>query len=975
MTQPFASLGLGSRQAVALCDELGAWLGRPLTPGVVFDHPTVRAVALHLGAGHGAAGAVTAPGARAMPAAGPATVTAAPAHSRETEGGAGPEPVAIVGIGCRFPGAPDARGYWRLLLDGRDAVTEVPPDRWDARRVDAPPYGGFLDRVDAFDARFFGISAREAERMDPQQRLLLETAWQALEDAGIAPTALAGGPTGVFVGISGHDYAALPMGRLADVDVHAATGNAHSVAANRLSYVLDLQGPSLAVDTACSSSLAAVHAACQSLRSGECDTALAGGVNLLITPNLSVAFAEGRMLSPGGRCRTFDDAADGYVRGEGVGLVLLKPLSAALADGDRIYAVIRGSAVSHGGRSNGLTAPRGAAQRAVLERALAQAGLTGRQVDYVEAHGTGTSLGDPVEWEALSAVYGAGRAGGEPCLVGSAKTAIGHLEAAAGIAGLIKAALVVHHGEVPPLLHLRTPNRRMDWEGSGLEVPTSRRALPAPGPGRPPLRAGVSSFGFGGTNAHAVLEAPPLPRERPAAGGAGAAAPLAERPVHALCLSGHTPTALRSLARSYRAHLAAHEGTPPAELCRAAGTGRAHLAHRAVVLGGSRAALDAGLAALSRDEAAPAVVRGEVIGRSEPRVAFLFSGQGTQYTGMGRALHDAHAGFARTLERADRVLRPHLGGPALPELLFDEAHADRLRRTRHCQPALVALEVALAELWISLGVRPAAVLGHSVGAYGAACVAGALSLEDALTLAAVRGRHMDAQPGDGAMIACRGDADAVRAAAAPYASVAIAAVNAPDHLVLSGSRPEIEAIGDVLRERSVTVRRLAVSHAFHSKLMAGAAAPLREAARSVTAARPTVPWVFDATGEPVERVDADGWVEHMLGTVRFADGVRALRRLGCDTFVEVGPHPTLLGMARAVVAAEDGGGEVLRLPSLHRGRDGWETLLTSLGRLHCAGGAVDWAALDEGRPRAVVPLPFTVFERQSYWFSPSGGRD
>ncbi|MFD9905354.1 aminotransferase class I/II-fold pyridoxal phosphate-dependent enzyme [Streptomyces sp. NPDC059063] len=940
-TKPLASLGLDSRQAVAVLGELGARTGREIPASVVFDHPTIRAIAAHLAT----------------------TPAAAPEDDGTPDGRPAHEPVAVIGIGCRFPGAPDPESYGRLLRDGRDAITEVPQGRWDARRVDAPAYGGFVDGVEEFDARFFGLSAREAVRMDPQQRLLLEVAWQTLEDAGLDPTSLAGSATGVFAGISSHDYAELQMGRLDTVDVHGATGNAHAIAANRLSYALDLRGPSLALDTACSSSLTAVHLACAALRRGECSLALAGGVNLMLTPGLSVAFADGGMLSADGRCRTFDDAAGGYVRGEGAGLVLLKPLSAALADGDRVHAVIKGSATGHGGRSNGLTAPRGSAQREVIERALAQAELSGKEVDYVEAHGTGTPLGDPVEWEGLAAVYGMGRPDGARCLVGSVKTNIGHLEAAAGVAGLIKAALVVRDRAVPPTLHLDTPNRQLDWDGAGLHVPTR----PTPLAGEGPVRAAVSSFGFGGANAHVVLESPPEP--------ALPAQPAPARPVHALCLSGHTPTALTTLARHWRTHLAAHADPPLADLCRAAHTGRARLAHRAVVVGGSAAALDAGLAALARGEASTAVVRGVTGHGPAPKVAFLFTGQGAQYTGMGQGLYDAHAGFARSVDRADRVLRPHLGVP-LTELLFAEAGAERLRSTRYCQPALVALEVALAELWQSLGVRPAAVLGHSVGAYAAACVSGALSFEDALTLAAVRGRLMDEQPGDGAMIACVGDADAVRAVADGCGTLAVAAVNSPTHLVLSGERGEVERAGAELVERSVTVRPLAVSHAFHSPLMAGAVEPLRAAARAVRFAEPVIPWVSDATGEPVDRVDADALAAHLLGTVRFADGLAALRRLGCSAFVEVGPHPTLLGLARAA-APPDGERPPLWLPSLRRVRAGaardtgdWHSLLQSLGRLHCAGGDVDWAALDEGRRTPHVPVPHAVLEREPYWFTP-----
>ncbi|HEY8981037.1 MAG TPA: aminotransferase class I/II-fold pyridoxal phosphate-dependent enzyme [Streptomyces sp.] len=949
VTRPLASLGLDSQRTVSVLDELGSAMGRKVSLGVGFDHPTIRTVAVRLAQGD------------EPPADETPTVTAADGTSAET---GRDEPIAIIGLGCRFPGAPGPESYWRLLVDGRDAVTEVPPSRWEAGQVNAPGFGGFLDRIDEFDARFFGMSAREAVRTDPQQRLLLETAWQTVEDAGLDPTGLAGGATGVFVGISSHDYAERPMSRPDAVDVQSVAGNAHSIAANRLSYTLDLRGPSLALDTACSSSLVAVHLACESLRRGECDTALAGGVNVMLDPDLGVAFSASNMLSPQGRCRTFDDSANGYVRGEGVGLVLLKPLSAAIADGDRIHAVIKGAATGHGGRSNGLTAPRGSAQQDVIERALAQAGLRGEEIDYVEAHGTGTSLGDPIEWEALAAAYGSRRTPDSPCLVGSVKTNIGHLEAAAGIAGLIKAALVVQNRQVPATLHLSTPNRHLDWEGSGLTVATRLTGLPA----GDTVRAGVSSFGFGGSNVHVVLESAPEPAR------GEALAP--ERPVHALTLSAHTPTALTRLAQHWRTHLATHRDADLADLCRTANTGRARLAHRAVVTGGSAEALDLGLDALARGEASTAVVRDEVRSGRVPKVAFLFSGQGTQYTGMAKGLYDTHRGFARTLDRADRVLRPHLGVP-LPDLLFSEEHGERLRSTRYCQAALVALEVALAELWMSFGVRPAAVLGHSVGAYGAACVAGVMSLEDALGLAVLRGRHMDEQPGDGAMISCVGDAETIRAAAAGVGSVSVAAVNAPGHLVLSGRREDIDEVGAVLRDRSVVVTSLAVSHAFHSPLMAGAVEPLREAAEALDFAEPVIPWAFDFTGELVTgRISAADLAAHVAGTVRFADGFATLRGLGCDAFVEIGPHPTLLNMLRTT-QSPDGADPLLWLPSLRRAKgaavegDDWRTLLQSLGRLHCAGAEVDWAALDEGFRGTRVPVPHAVFERQSYWFTQS----
>ncbi|WP_086664533.1 type I polyketide synthase [Lentzea kentuckyensis] len=924
-TAPLTAIGVNSQQLVTLADEFGAWLGQEVTPAVLFDHPTIRDLARRFG----------------RPA--PTRPAATTSSDRGDD-----EPVAIVGIGCRFPGAPDVQSFWELLVEGRDAITEVPRQRWDAASSAGPGYGGFLDHVDEFDARFFGISAREAQRMDPQQRLLLEVAWECVEDAGTAPTALAGSDVGVFIGISSNDYATLPSGRHDDPDLHTATGNAHAIAANRLSFLLDLRGPSIALDTACSSSLTAVHLACQSLREHECGLALAGGVNLMLSPVLTTAFAKGRILAPDGRCRVFDDDANGYVRGEGAGIVYLKPLSRALADGDRVYATINGSAVGHGGRTNGITAPSGAAQRRVIERALAKAGLSAEQIDYVEAHGTATKLGDLVEWETLTAVYGAGRPEDKPCLIGSVKSSIGHLEAAAGVAGLIKAALVVHHGEVPPQLHLTTPSTRLAWTDSGLSVSTRRIALPTRGT----ARAAVSSFGFGGSNAHVVLERAPRVE---------VTADTPERTAHVLSLSGHTPTALRTLAERYRRHIAANPATRTADLCRAANTGRALLRHRAAVVGRTAAELDAALASLARDTPSTALVQ-DVDAARERQVAFLFSGQGAQYPGMGRELYEGHPVFRNTIDHADCVLRPLLDR-ALPDLLFAEQDADLLARTRYCQPALVALEVALARLWTALGVRPVAVLGHSVGAYSAACVSGAVRFDDVLTLVALRARHMDAQSATGAMIACVGDAEIIRAVAEEEPSVVVAAVNSPDHLVLSGPIDAVSRVQRELEAGSVAVRRLQVSHAFHSPTMTGAAPLLRDAVRTVRFGMPATPFVSDMTGKVVDDLGGTYWVDHMLSPVMFADGFTTLQQLGCDAFAEIGPRSTLLTLGRGMSSEDD---DVLWLPSLRSGHE-WEILLRSLGRLHCSDGSVDWAALDPDRPRVAVSVPHAVYEPQSYW--------
>ncbi|MEO6703801.1 MAG: beta-ketoacyl synthase N-terminal-like domain-containing protein, partial [Jatrophihabitantaceae bacterium] len=743
---PMQELGLDSKSAVAITDELARRLRLPVSAALVFDHPTIRALSAVLA---GDDPARPDPNLRQ-----PARATAgSPGHALTAESQPSNAQIAIVGIGCRLPGAADARAYWDLLRDGREGIGPVPASRWDAAAAGTPSRGGFLDDPAAFDALLFGISRREADWIDPQQRLMLEVSWQALEDAGVPATDLRGSDTGVYVGISSSDYAELSAAAGTASDLHGATGNAHALAANRISYNLDLRGPSMAIDTACSSSLVAVHLAVRALQAGECSFALAGGVNLTLTPGLSAAFARAGMLAPDGTCRAFDDSAAGYVRGEGAAVVCLKRLPDAMAAGDRIYGVIRGSAVGHGGRANGITAPSSVAQERVIRAALANAGLDAAAVNYVEAHGTGTSLGDPIEWESLARVYGAGDRSG-PCTVGSVKPAIGHLEAAAGIAGLVKAVLVLHHGLVPAQRNFHVLNSRMAAAQVPLTVAAQQAALPEHS------RVAVSSFGFGGANAHLVLEAAPVEPE-------GSIPARTSRTAHALALSGHTPSALATLAQRWRLHLAA-DPAPLADLCATNNAGRSHLAHRAVLIAGDRAELDSGLASLAVTDGAPAeasVVRGTVDHAAQvPRLAMLFSGQGSQYPGMGRALYEAHSGFAASLDESDAILRPLLG-QSLLDLVLRSEDAAVLRRTRFCQPALVAFEIALLRLWASLGIQPAAVLGHSVGAFAAAHAAGVLRAEDAVTLAAVRGRLMDEQPGDGAMLACSGDDTQIRSVA------------------------------------------------------------------------------------------------------------------------------------------------------------------------------------------------------------------
>ncbi|HYH79591.1 MAG TPA: beta-ketoacyl synthase N-terminal-like domain-containing protein, partial [Longimicrobium sp.] len=645
---PFSRFGIDSVAAVGISGALEAWLGRTLPPTLLYDHPTIEALARWLVAGDDP---------HAEPAAG----------ERPYRRGAADEPVAIVGVGCRFPGADGPEAFWRLLEDGVDAVREVPADRWDLDRLYDPDpavpgkmttrWGGFLDAVDRFDAEFFSISPREAARMDPQQRLLLEVAWEALEDAGIDPGRLAGSQTGVFVGISGSDYGQRQFTDPALSDAYAGTGGALSIAANRISYVLDLRGPSLAVDTACSSSLVALHLAVRALRAGDCDTAIVGGANLLLSPQITVNFSKAGFMSPDGRCRAFDARANGYVRGEGAGAVVLKPLSRALADGDPVYAVVRGTAVNQDGRSNGLTAPNGQAQAAVLRAAWAAAGADPRHAQYVEAHGTGTSLGDPIEAHALGAVLGAGRTAEHACRVGSVKANIGHLEAAAGIAGTIKLALALRHRRIPPSLHFERPNPAIPFAELGLEV--QRAATPWPAePGE--ALAGISSFGFGGTNAHAVLAEAPLPASPVdfdpsiTAAKSGKATSVdvgseADAPV-LLPISARDAGALRELAARYRDLLADEDGSAVAEIAAAASLRRAHHEHRLAVAGATRAGLALALDDFVTGAPHPRLWAGRVSPGRAPRVAFVFSGQGPQWWAMGRELLETEPVFRAAVE-------------------------------------------------------------------------------------------------------------------------------------------------------------------------------------------------------------------------------------------------------------------------------------------------------------------------------------
>ena len=960
---PLAQYGLDSVAAVELTSRLQSRLGVSLSPTMFYDCPTTASLVAFLA------------GKQRQPSGiGPAV-----GEVRQDE------LIAVIGMGCRYPSAASPAAFWRQLVDGVDAITRFPASRENADLFDPDSlpqqcaraaWGGFLNAVEGFDADFFGIAPREAESMDPQQRLLLEVAWEALEDAGLDIDRLAGSATGVFVGVSNFDYGRLVLSKNVQPDAWAGTGNALSIAANRLSYFFNLRGPSLSIDTACSSSLVAVHQACASLRNGECQVSLAGGVNLILSPELSVTFVEAGMMAADGRCKTFDAAADGYVRGEGCGIVVLKRLSDAQRDGDPIWAVIRGSAVNQDGRSNGLTAPTGPSQKAVIERAINAAGITPADIGLVEAHGTGTSLGDPIELNTLSETLLPGRTAAAPCWIGSVKTNIGHLEAAAGIAGLMKAALALHNGKIPRHLHLKELNPLIQLDGTRFRIPME--TVPWLNDQRARV-AGVSSFGFGGTNAHVVLSEAPassprrsrIPRQ---ANAAQQPAPAVERPLHILNLSAKSEPALRETAARLAEHLRTHHPLPLADVCFSAATGRSHLTHRLSLIGES---VDDAIYRLLQFAAGmfvgPRTTR-KVRGDTVPRIAFLMTGQGSQYVGMGRELYDTQPIFRETLHLCAELLAATLEQPLL-DVLFahDETQATRLDDTQYTQPILFALEYALAQLWRAWGIEPEWVMGHSVGEYVAACLAGVFSLEDGLKLIAARGRLMQSLPRSGGMLAVAADEPTVSEVIRPWPTeLSLAAINGPRNTVVSGRLPALAQVARIFADRGVRLTELTVSHAFHSPLVEPILDEFFEAARAVHFSSPSIPIFSNVTGGLVTDAIAtpEYWREHVRQPVQFDLSIRTLRELGASCFLEIGPKPTLLAMGQACLPDED----LVWLPSLRPKRSDWSVILESLQTFYLSGARVDWQGFDRGYSREKVSLPTYPFQHQRYWFRSSNHR-
>ncbi|MEU8028452.1 SDR family NAD(P)-dependent oxidoreductase [Streptomyces sp. NPDC049099] len=956
--QPLSERGMDSLMAVELRNRIGARVGARLSATLLFDHPTPVRLADHL------VSTVLTSDARE-------SGRAASAPRRES---ASDEPIAVVSMACRLPGGADDPGaLWQVLEGGRDVVGPFPAQRWNVESLYDPDpeaegktyarEGGFLQDIETFDAAFFGITAREAAAMDPQQRLLLETTWEALERAGIVPARLAGSTTGVYVGMFGSDY--LAGSRLDQLDGYVSTGSALSVASGRLAYTLGLHGPALTVDTACSSSLVAVHLAAQALRSGECDLALAGGVTLMVTPQTFVEFSRLRGLSPTSRCRSFSDDADGAVWAEGAGMVVLKRLTDARRDGDQVLAVLRGTAVNQDGRSQGLAAPNGPAQEQVIRKALDLSGLTPADIDYIEAHGTGTTLGDPIEANALMSVFGASRPTGRPLYLGSLKSNLGHLQAASGIAGLIKVVLALRHGSLPRTLHAERPSRHVDWDSGELQLLQEAVAWPS---GPRLRRAGVSAFGISGTNAHVIVEEA---REEIAARQPDPSAGTDEgtAPRQLFVLSARDDAALRGQATGLAAHLGALGSSGPAlrDIGYTLAHRRSHFERRAAVLASDRDGLLAGLDAVAQGRVHPDVVRSPARETPAGKVAFVFSGHGGQWPGMGSELLTESTAFREALSALDDAIRRHAGWSVL-EALRGAEQAPDLDRTDVLQPVLFAFNAALAAAWQSLGVSADAVVGHSLGEIAAAYAAGALSADDAAAVVTRRARAVVPLAGRGGLLSVELPLSEVEERLTAYQGrLFVGAVNSAQSTAVSG---DIDALTDLqgrLAEEGVPVRRLTTAFASHSPLMAPLRAELVDGLSDVRGRHTSIPFYSTVRAEPTagDGLDAEYWYANLSRPVRFADTVRRMLEDGYRYFVELSPHPTL-GAAIESVAQEVGVAAV-SVGSLRRDAGGLDGLLRHLGLLYSAGHEPDWSA--RYPTGALAELPTYAFERERHWLT------
>lgn len=873
------------------------------------------------------------------------------------------EAIAIMGMGCRFPGqANNPAQFWENLKNGLDSQSEIPASRWsldqwydeDAKKKGkmVARHACLLESIAQFDPQFFGISPREAMLMDPQQRLLLEVTWEALETANVVPETLKNSRTGIYVGCMTQDYAMLSC-QPEQVDVHTGTGNATSVLAGRLAYFLGCHGPAMTIDTACSSSLVAVHQALQSLRSNEIDMAIVAGVNLILAPHMSLVESKAQMLSRQGHCKTFDEGADGYVRGEGCGVIILQRQSAAQHQGHHIEALIRGSAVNHDGRSSGLTVPSGPAQQAVIKQALANAKIEANAVGYIEAHGTGTPLGDPIEIGALGQVFGTGRQHSQPLIIGSVKTNIGHLEGAAGIAGIIKVVLSLKHNEIPAHLHFEHPNAHIPWQSLPFLIPRECKAWHT----EKPKIAGVSSFGFSGTNAHIIIEQAPPEVINPQ-----------QRTHQLLTLSAKDSVALNQLVMQYQQRFTAATSTATtAALVANANLGRSHFRHRCAVVGTDHADFGHKLKAWQEQDVAVADIEQQFPPDNALRVGFVFSGQGAQYSGMGQDLYQAEPVFKAAIDECDQHLQGRLDC-SLIDLLYPQPpqhpeNEDPLNQTCYTQPALFALEYALARLWQSWGIQPHVVMGHSVGEYVAACLAGMMTLADALILIAERGRLIQALPENGAMCVIHAAADRVRPFLSEYGhAVTIAAINSQENTVISGDAETMSHIVDAIKLAGIDHQYLNVSHAFHSPLMEPILAEFKQFADKMDYQDSTITFISNLIGDKTHRMNAVYWTDHIRQPVQFSAGLQVMAA-AVDVIIEIGPKATLLGLIRKRL----NGKAPLLLSSLHPKQADCQHLLSSLAQCYRLGAEVDWSAFQQPFSQPYVALPTYPFQRQTYW--------
>ncbi|MCP4214103.1 MAG: aminotransferase class III-fold pyridoxal phosphate-dependent enzyme, partial [bacterium] len=961
----FFEMGLDSGTAVKFQALLGQRLGLDLSVTLAFDYPDIDALSGYLLS-------------LLFPVIQQASMRLSTDENKSNHQN---EPIAVIGMACRFPGganSPDA--FWEMLEQGRGTVADIPKERWDADAYygeeteagkSVTKRANFLKGVDikTFDAAFFNISPKEAEAMDPQQRLLLEASVEALENAAVAPTSVRDDYVGVFVGMATDDYkkAHLLCEDLRTIDAYSGTGSMISPPSGRISYFLGLRGPCMTIDTACSSSITALHLASRALRNGECRMALAGGVNCMLIPNHFVYASQLQALSKDGTCKTFDENADGYGRGEGTGMLLLKPLSQALDDNDNILAIIKGSAINQDGASTGLTVPNGISQQEVYRRALEDSRVSPKSVDYVEAHGSGTPLGDPIEIGSLNEVYGKHHTMDNPLLVGAVKTNIGHTEAAAGSAGVIKTILALQHDVIPPHIRFSTPNSFIPWERMAVKV---NAGLTFWKRGQNPRRAGVSSFGFSGSNAHLILEEAPLKESKKAA---------VSYPVQVLNLSAKSEIALTELVQGYIRFLSGNNPPPFEDICYTAAVGRSHYKYRTSF---PAASIDKMIPKLKTHSTAAKNATTTDTGNG--KIVFLFTGQGSQYPGMGKGLYDVHPVFKETLDRCSKLFEPHIS-TSLKDLLYGvDTTEETLDRALYAQPAIFSVETALAALWKSFGVEPAAVLGHSIGEYAAACFAGVFILEDAVNLVAARALSMEANPVEGKMVGILTGEEKVNALLKDYPDVSIAAVNAAQNVTISGGTDSLEAILKKVKQEKIFVERLNISHPFHSVNMEPHARIFRERIEEadVTFSKPSLTFVSIGCNGKGNITDPNYWSQHICQPVRFYDGIKQLEKDGFRLFLEVGGTAALAGLAGQCMAEEN----ALFLASLRKGREPWMHLLKSLSALYTAGIDIDWngfyeppiAREDREIATKITPvsgtfqtrktqLPTYPFQRTRYW--------